>query len=256
MTTKQERIKIIKMLEKVNGLPLVRFDDHHTSYESIIYDEDERFWSVTHFVYRFMIIDDPYEKNIFYIASDITDKIGSLIIDEGLDYAPLDDNFWWEEHRHEIFEDNLALPELFICGEGCISEYEKVKKEYMKKSSLELKKVPEGLRGVLADWIYTFFAQFKVMAYRAEYVSKKRGIDICIGSIGTVSTLATRYYFFVKADASDLDDVREKFRVAVYAADPYNAYDDMHGRWYLNKPGFADPFGIWKSLLGLFVSLI
>ena len=88
------------------------------------------------------------------------------------------------------------------------------------------------------------------------YSIVKGGIDICIGSIGTVSTLATRYYFFVKADASDLDDVREKFRVAVYAADPYNAYDDMHGRWYLNKPGFADPFGIWKSLLGLFVSLI
>jgi len=242
MTTKQERIKIIKMLEKFNGLPLVYLDSSNPSYDSIINDKDYREWGFFHFRGNFTIIDSPIYNNI-YIVSDKTEYLGRLIVEEGLDYAPLDDTFWWEEHHYDIIDDNLALPELpSICGEGCVSEYERIKSEYMKKSALELKKVPEGLKGVMADWIYTFFAQFKVMAYRAEYVSRETGVKVCIGSIEEPSSWASRYYLYTIADASDLNDVGEKFRVAVYAADPYNAYDDMHGRWYLNKPRFGDPF--------------
>ncbi len=65
MTTKRERIKIIKMLEKFNGLPLVYLDTSNPSYDSIINDKDYREWGFFHFRGNFTIIDSPiYNNNI------------------------------------------------------------------------------------------------------------------------------------------------------------------------------------------------
>lgn len=88
MTTKQERIKIIKMLEQLNEAPLIRFHSSDETYESVINDEDSMYWSFN-FGRYFSIIDAPSSDNI-YIVSDTTWYMGGIIFDKGLDYLPLD----------------------------------------------------------------------------------------------------------------------------------------------------------------------
>ncbi len=239
MTTKKERINIIKMLEKLNEHNLIYLYTNNT-YESVVYGEERRKWS-SNFSYYFTIMDSP-SSNEIYIATDITEYLGRLIVESGLDYSPLDDLTWWEEHRFDIIDDNLALPELHACGEECLSEYERVKNIYIQKSSWELKKTPKGLRKIITQWIHSFFTHLKVLALRAEYVTKKTGIEICIGSLEEISTWASRYHFYVTTNPNNKKDIQEKFKTAIYAADPYNHYIEGTKEWYLNKPKYRDPF--------------
>ena len=147
-----------------------------------------------------------------------------------------------ENHRHEINDQNLALPPLFVCGKDCLDIDRKIKDEYFKKASEEFRKIPKEL-GIAVDyWLKNFFFYLKIFALRAYYVSKETGVNICIGLIERASNRASRYSFFVVADASDLEDVKNSFRVLVYATEPYSAYEIYLGKWYLNKPKFGDPF--------------